>query len=233
MRLAAGTGVVSTVVLVIRRTVIEEAFHTAHACPIVNHVLGRAQALLVADPVGGQRPGVGALLAFALATVFAPVGVQAQIFFAQRLQFTRLELRFGLHPDYSIGCRAWGEGWAQQSLFGGTAAGTGPCTAPRPRADRADGPGQGGPGCRRMQPGGLAVLRQPMESLVLVLRGGPRRRLEPRSGDHSGALGVLIGVADGSDLIQRQDVYLLAESVSGVGLPTLPASVTGCLQQRL
>lgn len=84
-----------------------------------------------------------------------------------------------------------------------------------------------------MQPGGLAVLRQPMESLVLVLRGGPRRRLEPRSGDHSGALGVLIGVADGSDLIQRQDVYLLAESVSGVGLPTLPASVTGCLQQRL
>lgn len=34
-------------------------------------------------------------------------------------------------------------------------------------------------------------------------------------------------------LIQRQHVYLLGEGVSGVGLPTLPASVTGCLQQGL
>lgn len=51
VRLAARARVVSTVVLIVIRTVIEETFHTAHASPIVNHVLGRAKALLVADPV--------------------------------------------------------------------------------------------------------------------------------------------------------------------------------------
>lgn len=109
MRLAARTRVVSAVVLVIIRTVIEETFHTAHTSPIVNHVLGGAKALLVADPVRGQRPGVGALLTLALAAVLTPVGVQGQILFAQRLQFAWLELGFGLHPDYSIGCGHRGE----------------------------------------------------------------------------------------------------------------------------
>ena len=77
------------------------------------------------------------------------------------------------------------------------------------------------------------MLRQTVEPLVFVLSGGARCRLEPRSGDHSRSLCVLIGVSDGSDLIQRQHVYLLGEGVSGVGLPTLPAAVTGCLQQGL
>lgn len=86
---------------------------------------------------------------------------------------------------------------------------------------------------RGREPGRLAVLGQTVESFVLVLSGGARSRLEPRSWDHGGPLCVLIGVSDGSDLIQRQDVYLLHEGISGVRLPTLPATVMGCLQQRL
>lgn len=86
---------------------------------------------------------------------------------------------------------------------------------------------------RVLEPGRLAVLRQTMESLVFVLRGGASSRLEPRSRDHSRPLCVLIGVPDGSYLIQGQHVYLLGEGVSGVRLPTLPATVTGCLQQGL
>lgn len=77
------------------------------------------------------------------------------------------------------------------------------------------------------------MLGQTVESLMFVLSGGARSRLEPRSGDHGRALCVLIGVSDGSDLVQRQHMYLLGEGVSGVGLPTLPATVTGCLQQGL
>lgn len=86
---------------------------------------------------------------------------------------------------------------------------------------------------RMLEPGRLAVLRQTVESLVFVLSGGARSRLESRSWDHSRSLSVLIGVSNGSDLIQRQNMYLLGEGVSRVGLPTLPATVTGCLQQRL
>lgn len=86
---------------------------------------------------------------------------------------------------------------------------------------------------RGLEPGRLAVLGQAVESLMFVLSGGARSRLEPGSWDHSGPLCVLIGVSDGSDLIQRQDMYLLGKGVSGVRLPTLPATVTGCLQQRL
>lgn len=84
-----------------------------------------------------------------------------------------------------------------------------------------------------LEPGRLAVLRQTVEPLLFVLSRGARSRLEPRSWDHSRPLCVLIGVSDGSDLIQRQHVYLLGEGVSGVGLPTLPANVTGRLQQGL
>lgn len=216
---------------------IEKPFHTAHASPIVNHVLSRAKELLVADPVGGQGPRVGALLALALATVLAPVGVQAQVVLAQGLQLTWLELRFGLHADDPISNGSRGQGRSQQSMFRGTAAGTCPRTAPRPRADCADGPGQRG-SCRRMdlgvlEPGRLAMLRQTVESLLFVLSGGARSRLEPRSWDHGRPLCVLIGVSDGSDLIQRQHVYLLGEGISGVGLPTLSATVTRCLQQGL
>lgn len=76
------------------------------------------------------------------------------------------------------------------------------------------------------------MLRQTVQSLVLVLSGGARSRLEPRSRDHSRPLCVLVGVSDGSDLIQRQHVYLLGKGISGVGL-TLPATVTGRLQQGL
>lgn len=86
---------------------------------------------------------------------------------------------------------------------------------------------------RVLEPGSLAVLRQAMESLVFVLSGGARSRLEPGSGDHSGPFGVLIGVSDGSDLIQRQHMYLLGKGISGVWLPTWPATVSGGLQQRL
>lgn len=81
--------------------------------------------------------------------------------------------------------------------------------------------------------GGLAGLGQPVESFMFVLGRGARSRLEPSSGEHSGPLRVLIRVPDGPDLIQRQHVYLLGEGVPGVGLPTLPATVTGCLQQWL
>lgn len=77
------------------------------------------------------------------------------------------------------------------------------------------------------------MLGQTVESFVFVLSGGTRSRLEPRSWDHSRPLCVLIGVSDGSDLIQRQDMYLLGKGISGVRLPTLPATVMGCLQQRL
>lgn len=86
---------------------------------------------------------------------------------------------------------------------------------------------------RVLQPGRLAMLRQAVEPLVFVLSGGARSRLEPRSWDHSRPLSILIGVSDGSDLIQRQYVYLLGEGISGVGLPALPATVSGRLQQRL
>lgn len=77
------------------------------------------------------------------------------------------------------------------------------------------------------------MLGQPVESLMLVLGGRARNGLEPRSWDHSRPLCVLIGVSDGSDLIQRQHMYLLGESISGVQLPTLPATVMGRLQQGL
>lgn len=86
---------------------------------------------------------------------------------------------------------------------------------------------------RGLEPGRLAVLRQTVESFMFVLSGGARSRLEPRSWDHSRALCVLIGVSDGSDLIQRQDVYLLGKGISWIRLPALPATVMGCLQQRL
>lgn len=86
---------------------------------------------------------------------------------------------------------------------------------------------------RGLEPGRLAVLGQTVESFMFVLSGGTRSRLEPRSWDHSRPLCVLIGVSDGSDLIQRQDMYLLGKGISGVRLPTLPATVMGCLQQRL
>lgn len=86
---------------------------------------------------------------------------------------------------------------------------------------------------RVLEPGWLAVLRQAMESLVFVLRGGARSRLEPQSRHHRGPLCVLIGVPNGSDLIQGQHVDLLAEGISGVRLRALPASVTGHLQQGL
>lgn len=86
---------------------------------------------------------------------------------------------------------------------------------------------------RVLEPGRLAVLRQTVKSLMFVLSGGARSRLEPRSWDHSRPLGVFIGVSDGSDLIQRQHMDLLGEGISGVGLPTLPATVTGRLQQGL
>lgn len=132
MRLAARTRVVSTVVLIIIRTVIEKTFHAAHTGPIVNDVLRRAKALLVADPVRWQGPWVGALLTLALATVLTPVGMQAQIFLAQWLKLTWFELRFGLHSDYSISNQPRGEGGAQQSLFRGAAAGARPHAAPRP-----------------------------------------------------------------------------------------------------
>lgn len=240
MRLAAGARVVGTVVLVVVGAVIEEAFHAAHAGPIVNHVLGGAEALLVADPVRRQSPRVGALLTLALAAVLTPVGVQAQILLAaQRLQLAWLELRLGLHPDYPVGNGPRGEGRSQQSLLGGAAAGTCPRAAPGPRADRADGPGQRHPcrgvDLRGLQPGGLAVLGQTVESLVFVLSSrGARSRLEAGSRDHGRPLCVLIGVPDSSDLIQGQHVYLLEEGFSRVGLPTLLSpAVTGCLQQGL
>lgn len=80
---------------------------------------------------------------------------------------------------------------------------------------------------RGLEPGRLAVLGQTVESFMFVLGRGARSRLEPRSWDHSRPLCVLIGVSDGSDLIQRQDMYLLGKGISGVRLPTLPATVMG------
>lgn len=46
--------------------VIEDALYQAHARAVVDQGLGRAQALLVADPAGGQRPRRSTLLALAL-----------------------------------------------------------------------------------------------------------------------------------------------------------------------
>lgn len=84
-----------------------------------------------------------------------------------------------------------------------------------------------------LEPGRLAVLGQTVESLVFVLSGGARSRLEARSRDNGRPLCVLIGVSYSSDLIQGQHVYLLGEGFSGVRLPTLSDTVTGCLQQGL
>lgn len=88
MRLTAGAGVVSTVVLVIVRAVVEEALHAAHASPVIDHVLGGTKTLLVTDPTRWEGPRIRALLTLTLPTVLAPVAVRSQVFFAQRLQLT-------------------------------------------------------------------------------------------------------------------------------------------------
>lgn len=129
MRLATRARVVRTVVLVVVGTVIEETLDAAHAGPVVDHVLGRAKALLVADPVRRQRPRVGALLALALAAVLALVGVQPGVLLAQRLQLAWLELRLGLHSDDPVRQGPRGGGGPQEPLLGGAAAGTCPGAA--------------------------------------------------------------------------------------------------------
>lgn len=65
----AGAGMVSAGALIILiGAVVEDALHQAHTCTIVDQGLGRAQALLVADPAGGQRPRGRTFLAFTLPT---------------------------------------------------------------------------------------------------------------------------------------------------------------------
>lgn len=50
----AGAGVVGAgALIVLVGAMVEDALHQAHTCAIVDQGLGRAQALLVADPAGG------------------------------------------------------------------------------------------------------------------------------------------------------------------------------------
>lgn len=76
----AGAGVVGTgALIVLVGAVVEDALHQAHACAVVDQGLGRAQALLVADPAGGQRPGGRTLLALTLPTGLAQQEVLVQL----------------------------------------------------------------------------------------------------------------------------------------------------------
>lgn len=65
----AGAGMVSAGALIILvGAMVEDALYEAHARAIVDQGLGRAQALLVADPAGGQRPRGRTFLALTLPT---------------------------------------------------------------------------------------------------------------------------------------------------------------------
>ena len=70
-----GTGTL----IVLVGAVVEDALHQAHAGAIVDQRLRRAQALLVADPAGGQRPGGRALLALTLPAGLAQQEVLVQL----------------------------------------------------------------------------------------------------------------------------------------------------------
>lgn len=65
--------------IVLVGAVVEDALHQAHAGAIVDQRLGGAQALLVADPAGGQRPGGRALLALTLPAGLAQQEVLVQL----------------------------------------------------------------------------------------------------------------------------------------------------------
>lgn len=72
MRVRWRAGVVGArVPLVVVGAVVEDPLDQAHAGGRIHQALSGAQALLVADPAGGQGPGKGALGASALAAVFA------------------------------------------------------------------------------------------------------------------------------------------------------------------
>lgn len=65
--------------IVLVGAVVEDALHQAHAGAVVDQGLGGAQALLVADPAGGQRPGGRAVLALTLPTGLAQQEVLVQL----------------------------------------------------------------------------------------------------------------------------------------------------------
>jgi hypothetical protein len=65
--------------IVLIGAVVENTLHQAHAGAVVDQGLGRAQALLIADPAGGQRPRGRTLLAFTLPTGLAQQEVLVQL----------------------------------------------------------------------------------------------------------------------------------------------------------
>lgn len=76
----AGAGVVGAgALIVLVGAVVEDPLHQAHAGAVVDQGLGGAQALLVADPARGQRPGRRALLALALPAGLAQQEVLVQL----------------------------------------------------------------------------------------------------------------------------------------------------------
>lgn len=70
--------------IVLVGAVVEDTLHQAHARAVVDQGLGRAQALLVADPAGGQRPRGRTLFAFTLPTGLAQQEVLVQLWWERR-----------------------------------------------------------------------------------------------------------------------------------------------------
>lgn len=113
--------------IVLVGAVVEDALHQAHAGAVVDQGLGGAQALLVADPARGQRPGCRALLALALPAGLAQQEVLVQLGRRGRaLEVQRLAVdRLGLDAHSPRGGLVSHGGWrhvVQEPLVGGRAA---------------------------------------------------------------------------------------------------------------
>lgn len=97
--------------VILVRAVVEDALHETHAGGVIDQVLCRAQAFLVAHPTGGQSPGQGTLLALAFPTGFTQQKVLVQLQRSGSLQVHGLAVhRLGLDPDCSRGRRGGGRG---------------------------------------------------------------------------------------------------------------------------
>lgn len=109
---------------------VKDALDTAEASPIVNEVLGRAEATLVAEPTGGQGAGSRALGAFAMTTFFA----DEEMAWVKGGRFLRgpLQQLFGLQvacprlrPDEGVSRVRWRDGPEEVLLRSGSAVGDG------------------------------------------------------------------------------------------------------------
>lgn len=168
--------------------VVEDALHEAHAGAVVDQGLRGAQALLVADPAGGQRPGRRALLALALAAGLAQQEVLVQLRgHGRALEVQRLAVdHLGLDAHGPRGGLV-GHGWwghvVQEALVGGRAAAA---------AHGAGAPAEG----------------NPVVGGILVTAGGHRGQLR---GSAPGPLGASGGG-------QARAVYVVVLHVAGLHL---------------